>query len=288
MARDAASFRRGSSKYLSEPTILVLCEDSKSSKHYLEDARRHFRIQAHIHHCKRTDPLGIVQEAISQERKYDRIYCAIDRDRHCSFDEALRLAANREKLHVIASYPCFEYWLLLHFRYTRRPYVAAGNLSPADVVLRDLRRQDGLAGYEKGSKVTLFLALLGEPLSLARQHAPRVLREALNSNELNPSTELHLLIDRVRGKPRPSQGGGDSADGVAILFLTLLRRLLLLNVLPNHLDRRTAATFRKVAWRPKSATPQLCLNGRVILTANHPTRYAFHAIHSIGNGYLGG
>jgi hypothetical protein len=95
------------------------------------------------------------------------------------------------------------------------------------------------------------------------------------------------LIDRVRGKPRPSQGGGDSADGVAILFLTLLRRLLLLNVLPNHLNRRTATTSRKVAWRPKSATPQRCLNGRVMLTANHPTRYAFQAIHSIGNGYFG-
>jgi hypothetical protein len=204
MARDAASFRRGSSKYLSEPTVLVLCEDSKSGKHYLENARRHFRIQVNINHCRRTDPLGIVQEAISQERKYDRIYCAIDCDRHCSFDEALRLAASCEKVHIIASYPCFEYWLLLHFRYTRRPYVAAGNLSPADVLLRDLRREDGLTGYEKGSKITPFSALLGEPLSLARQRAPRALREALSSNERNPSTELHLLIDEFERLSKPS------------------------------------------------------------------------------------
>jgi IS605 OrfB family transposase len=67
-----------------------------------------------------------------------------------------------------------------------------------------------------------------------------------------------------------------------------MRRLLLLNVLPNHLNRRTATTSSKVAWHPKSAPAQLCLNGRVMLTANHPTRYLFHAIHSIGNGYLGG
>jgi hypothetical protein len=66
--------------------------------------------------------------------------------------------------------------------------------------------------------------------------------------------------------------GKNSADGVAILFLPLLRRLLLLDVVPNHPNRRTATTSSKVAWRPKSATPQRCLNGRVMLTANHPTQ----------------
>jgi hypothetical protein len=79
----------------------------------------------------------------------------------------------------------------------------------------------------------------------------------------------------------------DSGDGVAILFLILMRRLLLLDVVPNHLNRRTATTSSKVAWRAKSATPQFFRNGRVILTANHPTRYPVQAIHDIGNGYFG-
>jgi hypothetical protein len=206
MARDAGSFRRGGHKYKPEPTILVLCEDTKSSKNYLEDARLHFRIQVsvEISHCGNTDPLGIVREAVYRARKYDRIYCAIDRDRHPSFDAALSLAAGWANVDVIASHPCFEFWLLLHFGYTRHPYAEEGDRSPADVLVRDLRRKEGLTDYEKGRKTTPFKALLGERFALARRLAPRILAEALASNEPNPSTELHLLIDKFEGLSNPT------------------------------------------------------------------------------------
>ena len=46
-------------------------------------------------------------------------------------------------------------------------------------------------------------------------------------------------LPSVRKAP-PFRAGMDSADGVAILFLTLVRCLLLLNGLPNHRNRRTA------------------------------------------------
>jgi len=206
MARDARSFGRGGPKYKPQPTILVLCEDTKSGKNYLEDARLHFRIQVDVEigHCGNTDPLGIVHEARSRARKYDRIYCVIDRDRHPSFDAALSLAAGCQNVDVITSYPCFEFWLLLHFGYTRRPYTEEGNRSPADVLIRELRQQEGLADYEKGMKATPFNALLGDRFAHARRHAPRVLAEALASNERNPSTELHVLIDDFEQLSKPS------------------------------------------------------------------------------------
>lgn len=58
MERNAASFNRQKSRYKPQPTVLVICEDSKSGKRYLEDASRHFRVNVvvEITHCGKTDP----------------------------------------------------------------------------------------------------------------------------------------------------------------------------------------------------------------------------------------
>ncbi len=111
MARTPASYNRSNPRFKPQPTVLVICEDSKSGKHYLEDARLHFRINAlvEITHCGKTDPLNIVKEAISRQGKFDNIFCAIDRDDHQNFDEALNLANTSKKVEIIASYPCFEF-----------------------------------------------------------------------------------------------------------------------------------------------------------------------------------
>ena len=121
MARDSNSFKRQKSKFKPQPKVLVICEDSKSGKRYLEDASLHFRVSVvvEITHCGKTDPLNIVKEAISRQGKFDHIFCAIDRDTHETFGEALKLVNTAKKVEIIASYPCFEFWLLLHFGYNR-------------------------------------------------------------------------------------------------------------------------------------------------------------------------
>src|ERR1700753_191407 len=95
MARDASSFKRGAARYAPQPTVLVICEDLKSSKNYLEDVAIDFRVKVHVEisHRGKTDPLGIVEEAIDEQKKFDRVYCAIDRDNHANFDAALRKAS---------------------------------------------------------------------------------------------------------------------------------------------------------------------------------------------------
>lgn len=117
MARNADSFRRAKPAIKPAPTILIICEDKKSGKRYIEDAAYHFRVDVMVEvaHVGKTDPRGIVEEAIRQLKKYDRVFCVIDRDTHENWDQALGLAKTEGNVHVIGSFPCLEFWFILHF-----------------------------------------------------------------------------------------------------------------------------------------------------------------------------
>lgn len=117
----------------------------------------------------------------------------IDRDRHETFDEAVNLVRNVEKVEMITSYPCYEFWLLLHFGFSRKPYAASGENSPADMLIKDLRKNPLLANYDKGDNLNLF-SLLKDKLPDARLHAPRVLAEALATEDMNPSTRFYMSL----------------------------------------------------------------------------------------------
>ncbi len=197
MARSADSFKRKEPRYKPQPRILVICEDKKSGKKYLDDATVYFRIKVDVEitHCGNTDPRGIVSEAIRRQGQFDRIYCTIDRDTHETFDEALNLARPHEKIEIIASYPCFEFWLLLHFGYCRKPYTSVGGMSAGDRLISDLIGCKGMEKYSKGFCDGLFNSLLGKKFETARNLAPRVHDEAINSGENNPSTTLYKLIN---------------------------------------------------------------------------------------------
>lgn len=191
-----ARFDRAKPRFKQQPTVLVICEDTKSGKVYLEEANLHYRIkvQVEITHCGKTDPKGIVEAAISRRKNFERVFCTIDRDTHRNFDEALNLA-KAKNIEIITSYPCFEFWLLLHFGYCRKPYTAAGTYSAADLVIKDLCTHDCLKNYDKGNAKGLFNLMLNNGFTEARHVAPKVLAEAIASGEMNPSTRLHELID---------------------------------------------------------------------------------------------
>ncbi|NMY86094.1 RloB domain-containing protein [Pseudomonas sp. WS 5411] len=205
MARTADSFRRKESRFRQLPTVLVLCEDLKSGKTYLEDAALHFRANAKVEiaHCGVTHPKGIVEHAIGRQSKFDKVFCAFDRDTHESFDEALRLADTHPKITIIASYPCFEFWLLLHFGYSRKPFARSGRHSAGDLVSIDLKEKPGMENYRKSGAAGYFQKLLGEPFNEARRQAPRVIADVARSGDPNPSTQIHLLIDEFEQLAKP-------------------------------------------------------------------------------------
>lgn len=187
-----------------QPRVLILCEDSKSSLDYLRDAAKHFRAytEVEIYHPDRTDPLGIVEIGLARLKRFEKVICVIDRDTHANFDAALNLASGR--VEMIVSYPCYEFWLLLHFLYSRASYVRAGNLSAGDLLARALRQHAEMANYAKGDTQGLFAKLL-DRLPVARQRSARAWKEALDDQgDMNPSTKMHELIDFFESLRQPA------------------------------------------------------------------------------------
>jgi hypothetical protein len=192
MPRSALSFKRGKPRFKPQPQILIICEDSKSAKTYLEEAAIYFRASAKVEitHCGYTDPKGIVQNAIRHLKPFDEVVCVVDRDEHTNLDPASELQRSHDKLTLLISYPCFEFWLLLHFGFTRAPFDTAGS------VMQALVTKPGMAQYKKGSTQGLFQTLLPK-LPHAIHHADKCLAQAAELNEMNPSTPIHQLIRRL-------------------------------------------------------------------------------------------
>ncbi|RON19918.1 hypothetical protein BK660_12650 [Pseudomonas brassicacearum] len=207
MARPIRLFDRKAPRFRPQPKVLILCEDSKSGKRYLEEAAFHFRANAQVEiaHCGITHPSGIVKTAISRQKEFDKVFCALDRDTHLCFERAIDLAGPHPKIKVIASYPCFEFWLLLHFGFNRKPFRAVGKRSAGDLVAKSLREKPNMDLYEKGEDINYFARLLGEPFQRARALAPKIIEDVAISGEANPSTEIHLLMDEFESlsKPQP-------------------------------------------------------------------------------------
>jgi len=209
MAKTAGAFARGKPCLKPQPQVLVFCEDSKSSRQYLEDANDYFRsfTSVRVSHCGKTDPIGIVREAIAAcSKEYEFAYCVVDRDTHPSFNDAVQFANQHlERIKLVVSYPCYEFWLLLHFRKTRKSYTRAGRFSAGDLVIKDLIAAHPIMhGYEKGEAVGLFYSLL-DRFPNAKKWSEQILEEAGMDGEPNPSTCIHLLMDRLHELGQPGK-----------------------------------------------------------------------------------
>jgi hypothetical protein len=117
----------------------------------------------------------------------------VDRDTHKNFDEAADKSGKESEIDFLPSYPCFEYWYLLHYSDSRKPYSMKGNKSPADCLIADLRKCKGMEKYDKGSTIDLY-QLLCHQLSTARKRSHRILTQAVQDGDLNPSTRIHELF----------------------------------------------------------------------------------------------
>lgn len=195
MGRTTASFQRRNPRFIAKAKVFIICEDSKSSKTYLEDAKKHFDIDAKVEvaHVGKTDPLGIVTTAIDRMGEYERIYCVIDRDTHPNFIAAVNLCSQYERIELVISYPCFEYWIMLHFQENRKAFGMAGKKSPGAQMIGELKKIDEMGGYDKGAVTGLFGKLL-DRLPPAVERATRILDDAIQVNQMNPSTRMHELL----------------------------------------------------------------------------------------------
>ena len=181
--------------------MLIVVEGTKTEKFYFEDARQALGLQhsVEVKPGQGSNPKNIVETArklkITAQREgnaFSTVYCVFDRDQHPHFQNSIDRARHL-KMKSIKSVPCFEYWILLHFRVFAAPYNRTGNQSACDLCWRDV--QAAWPAYRKNHKH--LYTKLRPRLANARRRAEQGLAAARAQGSHNPSTEIHRLLDAM-------------------------------------------------------------------------------------------
>ena len=182
--------------------MLIVVEGTKTEKFYFEDARKALGLQhsVEVKPSQGSNPKNIVETArklkITAQHEgnaFSTVYCVFDRDQHSHFQDSINRARHL-KMESIKSVPCFEYWVLLHFRDHTAPYARMGNQSACDRCRYDV--QAAWPEYRKNHQ-HLYTELCPW-LADARQRAEQRLAAAKAEGSDNPSTEIHHLLDAMQ------------------------------------------------------------------------------------------
>ena len=200
--------RRASKKKKNRPTrevrkvILVSAEGmNKTERTYFAEFNR-LQKDYHIVFAtgNSTDPVNIVSEAIDGviknglNLKQGDIACAVfdvDFGKAKKIDEA-REMAKKAGIRVILSNPCFEVWLLQHFRYSTRGYLSN------DAVIEDLLNywpeyRKSIGSYQNVIDKTHTAIENAEKLRAYHDS----LYTGVNTEERNPSTDVDELVRTI-------------------------------------------------------------------------------------------
>ncbi|MBF0340814.1 MAG: RloB domain-containing protein [Magnetococcales bacterium] len=183
--------------------LLIVCEDSKSGLHYLEDLVDHLQLSSVT--VIRTssggkDPKNLVDYTRKElNRQGFAAACAVfDGDvmlrggtEKARFDAAIAKAASGIEVYV--SVPCLEFWFLLHYEETDQPF------STCDEVGRRLGQKMGRYAKSLGNVFELLHAQGDSWLEKAMARAERIRHGNPDQAYPNPSTGMDRLIERLRG-----------------------------------------------------------------------------------------
>jgi hypothetical protein len=187
--------------------VLIVCEGEKTEPNYFNGLKDHYGLNsANVEVCGEcdSDPHGIAKFAKGRYREeknagdpFDRVYCVFDKDTHASYQQAIdqiSRATPKEVFFAITSVPCFEYWLLLHFQYTTKPYEPLPGNSAGNQVLRDLKAV--MPDYKKKNQ-DIFPVLLDQ-LEFAKHNAAHALDASKSGYTDNPTTHVHQLVEYLQ------------------------------------------------------------------------------------------
>lgn len=207
--RQRMQLERKQGRRASYDRILIVSEGRKTEPNYFREIRARYRLQTANVEVQPsglgTEPLQVVQYAKwlfengdrrkqIQPRAFEQVYAVFDRDDHHTYFEALQLAESLNgklkndgkqavSFRAIASVPCFEFWLLLHFENIQ-------NALHRNEVMHRIKHS--MPGYEKG--VEDAFAKTASRLDIATQRA-EILAQQYSANDApEPYTAVHELV----------------------------------------------------------------------------------------------
>ena len=196
--RRAASLRRTAARRDSCDTVLIVCEGEKTEPNYFRELRDDLQLNPFnieiTGDTKGSSPVNVVNYALKNHKDYDKTFCVFDQDQHSGYQKALHKIRGREKsrehpIQAITSVPCFEFWLLLHFRMTTRKFNGASG-SICEQVIKELK--DFLPDYSKGFRG--IYQELKPKLPQALKNAKNVAAHCEKVGTDHPSTRVYELV----------------------------------------------------------------------------------------------
>jgi hypothetical protein len=208
----ARDLRRRAARTAPYERVLIVCEGEKTEPLYFKEIRHEYRLStANVQvwpSSSGTDPLNVVDYAALlfnkgdrakqiQPRAFDLLFAVFDRDEHTTFNQALERAKALDgrlkndlgepvSFRAIASVPCFELWLLLHFDDVYAPIHRQKVYTSLNRYLPDYKKGQG--GHWVATK---------SKLDYATQRAEAMARTTTAENGSNPYTDVHKLVAKL-------------------------------------------------------------------------------------------
>ena len=184
--------------------ILICCEGKQTEPSYFNHIRQKLRISKDALKVQGLgyDPLSLVKCAARHKSKAERdkipfeeVWCVLDCDNHPNIQEAFE-EAERHKIKVIFSNPCFEIWYLFHFK-KQTAFIER------DKALKELK--SFFTEYEKSMEKNTgikFYELLQNHFLTACENVEEIRNEHKNNGKQeteNPSTKADSLVKYLFG-----------------------------------------------------------------------------------------
>lgn len=186
-------------------TVLLVCEGEKTEPNYFKDMRAFHRLStANVAVVSPgADPVTLVEHAMGRTKDFNRVYCVFDGENADRAAKALALIAASPEgksgiLRAVVSTPCFEVWMLLHFKFSTAPFSGTGSMTAGLSVVSALKQH--IPGYSKSSAG--LYTRLADKVSLAMANGRRLAKYNAASQSTNPATSMHDLVEYLRGLKR--------------------------------------------------------------------------------------
>lgn len=180
-------------------SILIVCEGETEVRYFtalrnkLKIGTMHINLQTSN---QKTEPIQVVDKAKEFICTYREIYCVFDKDMHITFSDAEKEVERIEKdekinIKAIVSVPCFEYWILLHYRFLNKSFYI--NRKPPCKNVENLLKAD-IPDYSK--PYNNFKSVV-DNFEIAIKHAERS-NKAKGDNEECSYTDVVEVVKRMR------------------------------------------------------------------------------------------
>jgi len=194
MGRSSRRLARSAGAASEAETIAIVCEGRKTEDIYFNGIRKEFRLAtARLRVVGLgADPLWVVEEAKTFRMDYDYTWAVFDVEAagahaipHARLNQAVEEAA-RAGIRCAISNPCFELWLLLHFR-SQTAYLN-------NEAARAKIRQCGCGYDAKGFDFAKVWPRHQQAMQNATKLDARQRSTGVDLAERNPWTNVHELV----------------------------------------------------------------------------------------------